>query len=81
MLCFGCFPTFIIILSNCITKPNYIFSFLAGIDTTRLTLDWAMLYIASHPEIQSKMHKEIDQVLCEYLITYSGVETWPIVGH
>ncbi|XP_041348374.1 steroid 17-alpha-hydroxylase/17,20 lyase-like isoform X1 [Gigantopelta aegis] len=35
----------------------------AGIDTTRLTLDWAILYLASHPEVPSKIHKEVDQVL------------------
>ncbi|XP_041348377.1 steroid 17-alpha-hydroxylase/17,20 lyase-like [Gigantopelta aegis] len=35
----------------------------AGINTTRLTLDWAMLYVASHPKVQSKMHEEVDQVL------------------
>ncbi|XP_041377607.1 cytochrome P450 1A5-like [Gigantopelta aegis] len=35
----------------------------AGIDTTRFTLDWAMLYLATSPEVQSKVHEEVDKVV------------------
>ena len=34
--------------------------FVAGTDTTALTLRWAMLYMSRHPDIQNRVHKEID---------------------
>ncbi|XP_066478552.1 cytochrome P450 2J2-like isoform X1 [Tiliqua scincoides] len=36
--------------------------FLAGTDTTSGTLQWALLLMASHPDIQDKVHKEIEDV-------------------
>ncbi|XP_015271999.1 PREDICTED: cytochrome P450 2J2-like [Gekko japonicus] len=37
--------------------------FIAGMDTTTTTLLWGLLLIAKHPDIQAKVHKEIDDVL------------------
>ncbi|XP_077204282.1 cytochrome P450 2J2-like [Paroedura picta] len=37
--------------------------FLAGTETTSLTLQWALLLMANHPDIQAKVHKEIEDVL------------------
>ncbi|XP_053777566.1 cytochrome P450 2J2 [Desmodus rotundus] len=37
--------------------------FLAGMETTATTLRWALLYMAFYPEIQEKVHAEIDRVL------------------
>ncbi|CAL4065959.1 unnamed protein product [Meganyctiphanes norvegica] len=37
--------------------------FAAGFDTTSSTLRWLILYVASHPEVQRKLHEEIDSVL------------------
>ncbi|XP_033763832.1 steroid 17-alpha-hydroxylase/17,20 lyase-like [Pecten maximus] len=37
--------------------------FFAGLDTTRFTIQWFMLYIAANPEIQKKAQMEIDQAV------------------
>ena len=42
--------------------PHAIF-FSAGIDTTRLTLRFALLHMATYPEIQAKVQEEIDRVV------------------
>ena len=35
----------------------------AGTDTSRTTLNWVILLVAAHPEVQEKMQKEIDDVV------------------
>ncbi|XP_015272680.1 PREDICTED: cytochrome P450 2J2-like [Gekko japonicus] len=37
--------------------------FVAGTETTALTLRWALLLMAKHPDIQEKVHKEMEDVL------------------
>ncbi|XP_077204278.1 cytochrome P450 2J2-like [Paroedura picta] len=37
--------------------------FIAGTETTSLTLRWALLLMANHPDIQEKVHQEIEDVL------------------
>ncbi|XP_077204314.1 cytochrome P450 2J5-like [Paroedura picta] len=37
--------------------------FIAGTETSALTLQWALLLMANHPDIQEKVHKEIEDVL------------------
>ncbi|XP_054839504.1 cytochrome P450 2J2-like [Eublepharis macularius] len=37
--------------------------FVAGTETTSLTLRWALILMANHPDIQQKVHKEIKDVL------------------
>nr|XP_056705948.1 cytochrome P450 2J2-like [Euleptes europaea] len=37
--------------------------FIAGSDTTTTTLQWALLLIANHPDIQEKVYKEMEDVL------------------
>ncbi|XP_054839181.1 cytochrome P450 2J2-like [Eublepharis macularius] len=37
--------------------------FVAGTETTSLTLQWALILMATHPDIQHKVHKEIEDVL------------------
>ncbi|XP_072446724.1 cytochrome P450 2U1-like [Chiloscyllium punctatum] len=39
--------------------------FVAGTDTTSNTLLWAILFMAAHPEIQERVHKEISTVIGE----------------
>ncbi len=36
--------------------------FIAGSETTSTTLNWAMLYMIKHPDIQEKVKNELDQV-------------------
>ncbi|KAK6186055.1 hypothetical protein SNE40_008165 [Patella caerulea] len=37
--------------------------FIAGVDTTRLTITWTILLLVTHPEIQKKVQAELDEVL------------------
>ncbi|KAL8566458.1 hypothetical protein ACOMHN_015094 [Nucella lapillus] len=46
--------------------------FAAGVDTSRTTMDWALLFMAGHPEMQKRAQAEIDAV--------AGTEM-PRVGH
>ncbi|XP_062328146.1 vitamin D 25-hydroxylase [Osmerus eperlanus] len=49
------------------SRENLIYSvgelIIAGTETTTNTLRWAMLYVALYPNIQERLHKEIDTVL------------------
>ncbi|XP_038861098.1 vitamin D 25-hydroxylase-like [Salvelinus namaycush] len=49
------------------SRENLIYSvgelIIAGTETTTNTLRWAMLYMALYPNIQEKVHKELDSVL------------------
>ncbi|OQV16526.1 Cytochrome P450 18a1 [Hypsibius exemplaris] len=37
--------------------------FSAGMETTRTSLEWAFLYMALHPEVQSQVQEELDRVV------------------
>ncbi|GBM52074.1 Cytochrome P450 2A8 [Araneus ventricosus] len=37
--------------------------FAAGSETVRMTVDWMLLVCATYPEVQKKIHSEIDEVL------------------
>ena len=41
---------------------NIIDLFIAGMETTSSALLWTFLYLLHHPDIQAKVHDEIDQV-------------------
>ena len=40
----------------------------AGIDTSRLTLRWALLHMVAYPNIQKKVQEEIDKVVGKCLL-------------
>uniref|UniRef100_A0A8D0L8X5 Cytochrome P450 family 2 subfamily AB member 15 n=1 Tax=Sphenodon punctatus TaxID=8508 RepID=A0A8D0L8X5_SPHPU len=52
--------------------------FSAGSDTTTTTLQWALLYMVKHPDIQEKVQKELDDVLgsCQF-ISYEDRKSLP----
>lgn len=35
----------------------------AGLDTTSISITWGIFYLASFPEVQTKLQKEIDEVI------------------
>ena len=37
--------------------------FMAGMETTASTLCWALLYLIHNPEVQQRLHQELDQVI------------------
>ncbi|ESO10863.1 hypothetical protein HELRODRAFT_109176 [Helobdella robusta] len=39
--------------------------FLAGTETTASTLEWTLVLLANHPDVQEKMFKELERVLIE----------------
>lgn len=47
--------------------------FLAGSETTSTTLDWALLFMIEHPDIQRKCQKEIEQVSCSIRISHTNI--------
>ncbi|XP_030016755.1 vitamin D 25-hydroxylase [Sphaeramia orbicularis] len=52
---------------SCYSHENLIYSvgelIIAGTETTTNTLRWAMLYMALYPNIQERVHQEIDRVI------------------
>ena len=46
----------------------------AGIDTSRLTLRWALYHMAVYPEIQAKVQEEIDSVVGKDYMTVQFVK-------
>ena len=52
--------------SNYHDTDNDNFFLSAGIDTTRLTLRFALLHMATYPEIQARVQEEIDRVVGKY---------------
>jgi cytochrome P450 len=48
--------------------------FLAGHETTAIALTWTWFLLAQHPEVEARLHAELDQVLGERLPTF---EDWP----
>jgi cytochrome P450 len=35
----------------------------AGTETTSVTLQWALLYMLHHPQVQKKIHQELDEAI------------------
>nr|XP_020634325.1 cytochrome P450 2J6-like [Pogona vitticeps] len=52
--------------------------FIAGTETTAVSLRWALLLLTSHPEIQDKVHKELEDVLgSSHLSSYRDLKRLP----
>lgn len=51
--------------------------FFAGHETTANTLTWAWVLLAQHPEVEARLHAEVDQVLNGRLPTYADLEQLP----
>ena len=62
---------------NMVTVLTDIFG--ASVETTSTTLAWAVLYIASHPSIQERLHKELADVVGDNCITVSDKHRLPFL--
>ncbi|XP_019640068.1 PREDICTED: cytochrome P450 2U1-like [Branchiostoma belcheri] len=51
--------------------------FLAGTETTATTMHWVLLYMLLYPDIQEKVHREIDAVLGQAVPSYALREKMP----
>jgi cytochrome P450 len=53
-------------------------SLAAGSDTSSTTIEWMILYLAAHPQIQEKLHAELDAVIGrDYTPKYDDHERLP----
>ena len=48
---------------NTCNENNGKYFIVAGIDTTRFTLNWFVCFMTAHPDIQKKCQEEIDRVI------------------
>lgn len=48
--------------------------FLAGHETTAVLMSWTWKLLSEHPEVETKLHEEIDQILGERAATLDDVE-------
>ena len=56
---------------------NMIDLFVAGMETTSSAILWTILYLVHHPEIQAKVHKELNEVkqnFVPYIVSFSFKE-------
>ncbi|CAL2043275.1 unnamed protein product [Caenorhabditis brenneri] len=52
-----------------------------GLSTTNITLTWAISYILHHPEVQRKIHEELDQVISsDRLVTTADKSELPYMN-
>ena len=49
--------------------------FFAGHETTAITLIWAWVLLAQHPEVEAHLHAEVDRALNGRLPTYAAPGT------
>lgn len=53
--------------------------FIAGSETTSTTLDWALLFMIEHPDVQQKCQQEIEEILGDKPIEYADRGKLPYV--
>jgi cytochrome P450 len=51
---------------------NLIDLFMAGMETTSSSLMWTFLFFLHHPDVQEKVHKELDEVYFNKYILNDG---------
>ncbi|KAL7991052.1 hypothetical protein Chor_014482 [Crotalus horridus] len=51
--------------------------FIAGTETSAISLQWALLFVTNHPDVQDKVYKEIQNVCSSGLICYRDRKKLP----
>ena len=62
---------------NLINAINNLFE--AGVETTKITTQWAFLYMAHFPELQEKIRNEVDKAMDQELPTIDHKERCPLL--
>jgi cytochrome P450 len=55
--------------------------FMAGHETTANTLTWAWYLLAQHPEVEARLHEELDRVLGDRAPTMADLSSLPYTEH
>jgi cytochrome P450 len=50
-------------LDDALLRDQILMTFFAGFETTSTALAWAWILLARHPEVEARMHAELDEVL------------------
>lgn len=58
-------------------RDEIVTMFLAGHETTANTLNWVWYLLAQHPEVEAKLHAEVDSVLGERVPTLDDLKRLP----
>lgn len=66
---------------NEMIAQSYVF-FIAGFETSATTMTFALFELATHPEIQERVRKEINEVLAKHegKITYDSLSEMKYLG-
>ena len=47
-------------------NSHHYFFYTAGTDTSRATLHWVIAFCVQYPEVQARIHKEIDEAIGKF---------------
>jgi pentalenene oxygenase len=68
------------VLSDAEIEDQVMTFFLASVETSANTLAWTLYLLARHPEIQHRLHKELDTVLAGRPVTADDLSSLPLIG-
>src|SRR5579864_5584679 len=66
-------------MSNQQLRDEVLTFLLAGHETTALALSWTWHLLAQHPEVEQKLHSELDRVLCGRAPAFSDLAALPYI--
>ncbi|MEO0564809.1 MAG: cytochrome P450, partial [Chloroflexota bacterium] len=58
-------------------RDEIVILFLAGHETTANTLNWTFYLLSQHPDVEAKLHKEVDRVLAGRVPTLADLQSLP----
>lgn len=58
-------------------RDEIVTMFLAGHETTANTLNWLWMLVAQHPEVEARLHEEVDRVVVDGRLTLEDIRRLP----